>query len=42
MAASTVFKPPNRIEAFAEERMVITITDPPMEDVDNASKKKRQ
>jgi hypothetical protein len=31
-----------RIEAFAEDRMVITITSPPMEDVDNASKKKRQ
>lgn len=41
-AVSGVFKAPNRIEIFAEERKVVTISDPPMEDGFKAHKAKQQ
>jgi hypothetical protein len=40
-ATMAVFKPPNRMEIFAEEREVITIADPQMVDVEKERKKKR-
>lgn len=36
---ASVFKDPNRVDVFAEEKKVITISDPPVEDVDKARKK---
>lgn len=41
-AVSAIFKAPNRVEVFAEERKVVTIVDPPVEDVDKARKKKQK
>ena len=41
-AISGVFKAPNRVEVFAEYRKIVTIVDPPVEDVDKASKQKRK
>lgn len=38
----SVFKAPDRIDVFAEEREVVTISDPPLEDVDKARKKRKK
>jgi len=39
---AAVFKGPDRMDVFAEERKVITISDPPVEDVDKARKKQKK
>jgi TonB family protein len=39
---ASVFKGPDRIDVFAEERKVITLSDPPVEDVDKARKKQKK
>ncbi len=41
-AVAAVFKGPDRIDVFAEERKVVTISDPPVEDVDKARKKQKK
>jgi hypothetical protein len=37
-AVVAIFKAPNRIDVFAEERKVVTISDPPVEKIDRARK----
>ena len=39
---ASVFRAPNRLEVFAEERPVVTIADPQVEDVETSRKKKRK
>lgn len=39
---ASVFKGPDRVDVFAEERKVVTISDPPVEDVDKARKKQKK
>jgi TonB family protein len=39
---TAIFKPPNRMEVFAEAREVVTIADPQMVDVEKEKKKKKE
>ena len=39
---ASVFKEPDRVDVFAEEKKVVTISDPPVEDVDKARKKQKK
>jgi TonB family protein len=41
-AISAILKAPNRVEVFGEGRKVVTIADPPVEDVDKARKKNQK
>jgi len=38
-AVTSIFRPPDRVEVFAEKREVVTIADPPVEDVKKGKKK---
>jgi TonB family protein len=40
-AVAAVFRSPDRIDVFAEALRVVTISDPPVDDVDKALKKKQ-
>jgi TonB family protein len=37
---ASVFKGPNRLEVFAEDRQIVTIADPQVEDIEKSRKKK--
>jgi TonB family protein len=39
---ASVFKGPDRVDVFGEERKVVTISDPPVEDVDKVRKKQKK
>lgn len=39
---ASVFKGPDRIDVFAEEKKIVTISDPPLEDVEKARKRQRK
>lgn len=41
-AVPAVFKLPDRIDVYAEQRQVVTISDPPVEDVDKDRKKQKK
>ncbi|MES1258528.1 MAG: TonB family protein [Acidobacteriota bacterium] len=41
-AVPSVFKAPDRIDVFAAERKIVTISDPPLEDVDKVRKKQKK
>lgn len=41
-AVAAVFRTPTRIDVFAEQREVVTISDPPLEDVDRGRRDKKK
>jgi hypothetical protein len=41
-SVASVFKGPNRLEVFAEERQIVTIADPQVEDIEKSRKKKQK